>query len=105
MSASNQAWSWIPDWYEPLSSVKGWKKCKRCGEFPRVWAFNNGLSAKCCCSDLYGQPEAEAESVCSYANRNSGSLIGYSEDRLRENWNKRVETGEKVLLSRNDGIW
>ena len=52
MGANNPLWkSSMIDSYSPLKSVKGWKKCKTCGEFPRVWAFDNGKFAKCCCAE------------------------------------------------------
>lgn len=80
------------DAYQPLVSVKGWKRCKKCNEFPRVWEFDNGLHAKCCCGTLYGPSQARAESILSVYKRTYATQE-YSRDSLRTAWNRFVETG------------
>lgn len=81
--------------YEPIQYHKGWKKCKRCHEIPRIWEFNNGNNAKCRCGDLYDPAPAISESILSYVKRNNGSALDYDHDALRKAWNKYVEIGEK----------
>lgn len=78
--------------YKPLKSVKGWKKCKNCSSFPRVWSFNNGVYAKCRCTYKYDVHQAMAESVCSYAKRNNGSLLNYDNNEIVRQWNLYVKT-------------
>lgn len=78
--------------------------CKKCNEFPRVWEFNNGSTARCCCPDgLYTESPARAESIGSVVKR-TGGFAEYSRDGLRLAWNKFVETGQEQnkLI---DGQW
>ncbi len=96
MSYKNPAWATsVIDAYKSMTSVKGWKKCKGCGEFPRLWIFDNGRFAKCCCSGKYEGGEARAESIISYIKRNDMSCADYPQDALRIAWNRYVETGER----------
>jgi hypothetical protein len=86
----------VIDAYKPMPYHKGWKKCKRCHEIPRIWEFNNGNNAKCRCSNKYDEAQAVSESVLSYIKRHKGSALHYQgEEELRLAWNKYVETGEK----------
>ncbi len=94
MGYNNWRWKFaVGDFYKPLESVKGWKICKGCKEFPRVWIFDNGSHAKCCCGDRYDAAPARSESILSVLNR-TGGLAEYSRDSLREAWNTFVVTGE-----------
>lgn len=94
MGASNPLWKFaVSDAYEPLESVKGWRKCPRCKEFPRVWAFDNGLFAKCCCGHRWDPGPARAESILSVVKRTGGSAAEYSRDNIRIAWNRFIETG------------
>lgn len=81
------------EWFEPLKSVKGWKKCKQCGMFPRVWIFDNGSYAKCHCFDLY-DGGVQSESINSIYKR-TGSASEYSRDNLRSAWNDFVCANNK----------
>lgn len=95
MSYRNPKWWFVSDFYEPLESVKGWKKCKFCGEFPRIWIFDNGSYARCLCGypERYtAEHEARSESILSVLKR-TGSVREYTRDNLRLAWNKWVETG------------
>ena len=94
----NQGWDLI-DAFKPLESVKGWKKCKTCGKFPRVWEFNNGSFADCKCGQKYKDSGVRSESILSFITRNNGSALHYNgREQLRENWNKYIETGLKTEL-------
>ena len=92
MGYNNWKWQYAcGDFYEPLASVKGWKKCRQCGEFPRVWIFDNGNHAKCCCAEMYGPHSASAPSIVERMNTSRGSMAGpTSLEILREAWNKTV---------------
>lgn len=81
------------EWFKPLESVKGWKKCKQCKMFPRVWIFDNGIYAKCHCFDLY-ESGVQSESIMSVYRR-TGNTAEYSRDNLRLAWNDYVINGNK----------
>ena len=100
----------VIDAYKPLEAfghlhTEDWSICPKCGEQPRIWWFDNGLNAKCCCSELFGIDQAKSESIMSYLKRNNGSSVGYlgTED-LRLRWNKYCETGiaQNIL---EEGQW
>jgi hypothetical protein len=92
MGYRDERWKYsVIDAFTPLESVKGWKKCKKCKEFPRVWIFDNGSYAKCCCGEKYGPPQATSESI-SEVLRRTGGVAEYSRDNLRLAWNTRVDT-------------
>lgn len=98
MGFNNPRWEHaVIDAYKPLESVKGWKKCIACKEFPRVWIFDNGRYAKCCCGDKYSQDGAQAESIMSVYKR-TGKTAEYDPDELRVAWNLYVTTGHPVKL-------
>lgn len=96
---SHNNWKWdhaVIDAFKPLESIRGWKKCRGCGEFPRVWIFDNGSFATCCCNlDKFGQNEARSESIMSVHARNKGNISEYSRNNLRAAWNEYVLTGER----------
>ena len=47
---SEEKWSFaVIDDYKELKDKTGWEKCSVCGEYPRVWTFDNGNYAKCSC--------------------------------------------------------
>lgn len=99
-------WRWehaVGDWYKPLESVKGWKLCKECNEFPRVWIFDNGSHAKCCCGHKYDAAPARSESILSVLKR-TGGIAEYSRDSLREAWNDFIVTG-KPQNKLEEGKW
>lgn len=77
--------------------------CKACDEYPKVWAFDNGLFARCKCRYRYDAAPAQAESIISVLKR-TGSTTEYSEGNLQTAWNKFVETGiDQTTLP--DGQW
>ena len=95
MRVENFLWKYnVPDFYEEVENNDNWLACKECGEKPRVWAFNNGRHARCCCGEMYSADKARAESVMSYHKRNPDDMSGYGHDDLRKAWNKWIETGE-----------
>lgn len=104
MGAKNWKWQYAAiNAYHPLISVKGWKKCKKCKEFPRIWVFDNGCYAKCCCSYTYDPAPVQSESINSVYKR-MGNTENYSRDNLKTAWNKFVTTGiEQNILP--EGIW
>jgi len=85
----------VIDAYEPLENVEGWLKCPRCGEHPRVWSFDNGRHAKCCCSKLYDPAPVRAESIMSVYKRCDGDTYWYDDDELRKAWNEYIRSGQK----------
>ena len=92
MSYKNWRWRYATiGAYEFLDSLKGWKRCPLCKEWPKVWIFDNGRYAKCCCGEKYGKAQAGAESIMSVHIRNNGNVSEYNCDDLRKNWNKYVE--------------
>lgn len=84
----------ISAYVEPKDSV-WWFKCRKCHERPRVWRFDNGCHAKCCCGYKYDPAPARSESVMSHVRRHDGSLVGYDGDALRMAWNRWIETGKR----------
>jgi hypothetical protein len=97
---------WSSGWdlieaYKPLASVKGWKKCKYCKCFPRVWEFNNGSFAGCKCNKKYTDSKVRSESILSYITRNNGSALNYPHDGLRKAWNHFIITNEIINLPKN----
>lgn len=78
--------------YEKVNSPSLWIPCDVCGLIPLVWSYNNGNSTACGCGvDDYNHFSISAESVMSYIKRNNGSVVGYSSDALRFNWNHWVK--------------
>ena len=72
--------------------IAKWDDCPTCKQKPRVWVFNNGNSAKCLCSDLYGEPQARAESIMSVHTRTGGTKE-YDAGALRSKWNAYCKSG------------
>lgn len=98
-------WSFhVIDSYKELEGSVGWNLCPVCKVTPRIWIFNNGRVAKCLCSNLYGEPQARAESILSVVHRSGGSSQDYDYDDLRKAWNKYTETGKRQL-ELEEGRW
>lgn len=81
----------VIDAYKPLVSTKGWRICPKCKEFPRLWIFDNGRYAKCCCGYKYEASGVKAEPIMEYVRRNNGSMLGFDDLELQRNWNDRVK--------------
>ena len=90
--------------FKELDNNGGWLPCRKCGEFPRVWEFNNGKSADCMCGEKYGESPVRTESIMSFVTRNNGRALGYHSDKLKSAWNKYIKTGEKQNKL-PDGRW
>ena len=94
------------DAYKPIPYHKGWKKCPKCGEIPRLWIFDNGAFARCRCLMKYDPDPVRAESIMSYAKRHNGSIYGRvpTQEMLRMKWNAWVSHGVKQDKLR-EGWW
>lgn len=92
------------DDYKPIPYHKGWKKCPKCKEIPRLWIFDNGKFAKCRCRHRFEGAPVRSESILSFVKRNKGSLHGYDNNILRIKWNVWVMMGfDQSKLP--EGIW
>jgi hypothetical protein len=83
-------WSFATiDAYVPISDASvlnktDWLPCPKCGEVPRLWIFDNGRHAKCCCGfDPYSAAPVRVESIMSVYRR-TGSTEDYDEDAIRQ---------------------
>tara|TARA_R110000772_G_scaffold262964_1_gene382451 strand:+ start:2654 stop:3013 length:360 start_codon:yes stop_codon:yes gene_type:complete len=75
-------------WNSECHSDK-WDTCPRCEAKPRVWLFDNGRFAACKCSTKYDTKcNVHAISIGQYIRQNNGSMVGYPETELRDNWNQ-----------------
>lgn len=79
----------IADFVSPKNE-KDWLECPKCGMKPKVWIFDNGRYAACggCRRNKYDHFQIRAESIMSWLLNHNGSLVGFPDDELRENWNK-----------------
>ena len=81
------------DAFEDVPDDEHWSKCPCCNLKPKVWRYNNGRETVCGCSNsMYDIFSVQAESICSWINRNSGNVSGYEYDQLRLNWNEYCAT-------------
>jgi len=88
--ASEARWALhVGNWYLTPEDGQNWSICPTCGQVPRVWVFNHGSQAKCCCFDLYSSGII-SESVMAVITR-TGSAKEYSRDNLRIAWNDYIE--------------
>lgn len=90
----NSDWRWqyaTIDVYVPLEDARGWELCPVCLVHPRIWIFDNGRYAKCCCVlNRYSGAEVAADSINSSLRHNGRSGFYYDSDALRKNWNFHV---------------
>ena len=77
------------DIYKPLESTEGWLKCHVCGEYPKVWIFDNGNFAKCRCMGQYEKVFTTSIIECYF--RQNKSYDGYKH-LLRDAWNARCNS-------------
>lgn len=95
--------SLVEDKYKCISAYKipdkpeEWMTCPNCGLKPLIWEFNNGRSTACGCGENeYRHFSIHAESIMSWVTRHSGSALDYDSDKLKNNWNHWVQTGEEL---------
>jgi len=81
--------------YKKSPLGENWLSCPGCEYRPRVWRFDNGCYAKCCCDGIYDPAPVKAESVMSHGGRHNGDMTAYDFDDLRKRWNVWIETGVK----------
>jgi len=86
-------WRWMHatiDSYKPIGETdKEWLACPLCGVRPRVWLFNNGEHAKCCCGDIYDGAEARCDGALETFHK-TGRHDQHDFDALRRAWNEHV---------------
>lgn len=83
------------DSYKIPKNPDEWLPCPKCNLVPLVWEFNNGSSTACGCGkSAYDHFSIFTESIMSFVSRNNGSALGYESNKLKENWNHWVKTGE-----------
>lgn len=76
------------DAYKPIKDPDRWHVCPLCKVHPRIWVFDNGRRAKCCCGrNVYLPSQVSAQSIMACMRFNGGSLRFYDNDALRKNWN------------------
>ncbi len=66
-----------------------WLTCPICIAKPRIWCFDNGRFAACKCSKKYSGPNITAIVVMPYY-RSHGTLAGFPDNELRDNWNLHI---------------
>ena len=87
-----------------------WLACPKCGMKPKVWIFDNGRYAACggCQEHKYDFFQIRTESILSWLKRHNGSIEGYPNDELRENWNKycrgELESMFQTVANENNEI-
>lgn len=83
--------------YQIPDKIEEWLPCPNCGLKPLVWEFDNGRSTGCGCGENeYNHFSINSESIMSWINRHGGSAMEYNTDKLKENWNHWVKTGEEL---------
>ena len=82
--------------YKPLENTSGWEICPVCKVHPRTWQFDNGRFADCKCGELYKSSGVSAIAVMTYY-RKHGTLAGFPDNELRDNWNKLCEKRRRVI--------
>lgn len=83
--------------YQIPDKIEDWLPCPNCGLKPLVWEFDNGRSTGCGCGENeYNHFSINSESIMSWINRHGGSAMEYNTDKLKENWNHWVKTGEEL---------
>ena len=83
--------------YTIPKDVEEWLPCTNCGLRPLTWEFNNGSSTACGCGENeYNHFSIWSESIMSHVKRNSGSALNYNSNKLKDNWNHWVKTGEEL---------
>ena len=83
-------WQDLIDSFVTPKDEELWLPCPKCGYKPKVWIFDNGRYTACggCRRNKYDHFQIRAESIMSWLRSHNGSLIGFPDDELRENWNK-----------------
>ena len=83
-------WQDLIDSFVTPKDEELWLPCPKCGYKPKVWIFDNGRYAACggCRRNKYDHFQIRAESIMSWLLSHNGSLVGFPDDELRENWNK-----------------
>jgi len=70
-----------------------WKACPKCQAKPKIWEFDNGRYAICCCWETkYDRLFIRAKSAITCYKKG----IPYDPDELKDNWNHWAETGEII---------
>ena len=83
--------------YQIPDKIEEWLPCPNCGLKPLFWEFDNGRSTGCGCGENeYNHFSINSESIMSWINRHGGSAMEYNTDKLKENWNHWVKTGEEL---------
>ena len=83
--------------YQIPDNPSEWLPCPNCNLIPLVWEFNNGRSTACGCGENeYKHFSIHSESVMSVVTRNNGSAMEYTSNKLKNNWNHWVKTGEEL---------
>lgn len=92
--------------YKEVTNPDEWLPCPVCGLIPLVWEFDNGRSTACeCGKSEYIHHTVQAESINSFMRRNNGSMLGYNQNELRDNWNHWVKTGEYLFKRDYPNKW
>jgi hypothetical protein len=95
--------------YQIPENIEEWLSCPNCGLKPLVWEFNNGRSTACGCGENeYKHFSIHSESIMSWVNRHNGSALEYNSNKLKDNWNHWVKTGEEIenhKSLREEGKW
>ena len=74
-----------------------WLPCPNCNLIPLVWEFDNGRSTGCGCGkNEYDHFSIHSESIMSHVTRQGGSAMEYNIQKLKQNWNHWVKTGEEL---------
>lgn len=83
--------------YQIPDKIEEWLPCPNCNLKPLVWEFDNGRSTGCGCGENeYNHFSIYSESIMSWVNRHGGSAMEYNSNKLKENWNHWVKTGEEL---------
>ena len=82
--------------YRGYEYVSKFKQCPHCLAMPRIWAFDNGLFAKCVCFTRY-ERGVEATNIMQYYRENNGDLRKYNGgNELAEKWNSYLQNQGEI---------
>ena len=83
--------------YKIPKDVNDWLLCPNCGLRPHTWEYDNGRSTACGCGEnVYKHFSIYTESIMSYGKRSNFNFTGYNSNKLKENWNHWVESGDEL---------
>lgn len=72
-----------------ITNLSEWLPCPKCGHKPKIWIYNNGVNASCCCaSSRYDRFTIRIEDINSIVRRTGSPKDYKGEQGLMEEWNR-----------------